>query len=350
MFATSGTTGEPKLVMHNYGFSLAHYFTGLWYGVKKGEKHLTISDSGWAMASWSMPAILLHQGTIYVNDYDRFDAEKLLKAIDEENVKTLCVPRSMLKLFMSYLEENDNFIKGKLDNIASAGEPLSDEDKEEVNKYFDVNLKEGYGMTEIALPLYEDGNGKKVLSPLYSNAFIDKNDNEKVGEIVIVGGKLGILMGYLDKKKKYILYRKPPVSNGKIVWHTSDMGHIDEKGNIVCDGRYGCIVKINDCLVNKNDVEKIIKTHPLVLYCSVESRKDDISGNSLIAKVELKDPNYKITAEDIKLYVKTKLQDYCRPKEVIFGEIPKTTNGKIIKENDVAAPDKCLVLCRKKAS
>ena len=344
LFATSGTTGEPKLVMHNYGFSLAHYFTGLWYGVKKGNKHLTICDSGWAMSSWSMPGVFLHQGTIYVNDFDRFDEEKILNAIKEENIKSLCAPRTMLKKFTNYLEKNDNNMEGQLESIASAGEPLSDDDKELVKSFFGIYLKEGYGMTEVALPLYEDGSGKKVISPLYSNVRIDKKNNEKVGEIIVEGGKLGLLMGYLDKKKKYVLYRKPPIKKGKVIWHTSDMGHIDEKGNIICDGRYGCIVKINDCLVNKNDVEKIIKTHPLVSDCVVESKKDDVSGNILIAKVELKDPNSVITKEEIKMYVKSKLQDYCRPKNVEFTILPRSNSGKVIKEYEEPVPDKCLVV------
>ena len=344
LFSTSGTTGKPKLVMHNYGFSLAHYYTGLWYGVKKGQKHLTVSDSGWAMSSWSMAAVLLHQGTIYVNDYDRFNSEDLLNNMINDDVKTLCAPRSILMMFIEYLDNHENNIKGKLTSIASAGELLTEYDKKTVKDYFDAPVKEGYGMTEIALPLYEDELGNKVTSPLYNKVFIDKKGKEKTGEIIVFGRKIGLLIGYLDKKKKYMLYRKPPVSKGIIIWHTSDMAHDNDKGDIICDGRYGNVVKINDCLVNKTEVEQIIKMHPLVFDCIVESKNDEISGNTLTSFIELKETKDKVTDADIKSFVKTKLPDYCRPKDIVFKKLERTPGGKVIRNDVVEPPSKCLRL------
>ncbi|MBR5370174.1 MAG: AMP-binding protein [Bacilli bacterium] len=347
LFSTSGTTGEPKLVMHNYGFSLAHFFTGLWYGVEKGKKHYTIADSGWGMGTWNMCAVLLHQGIIYNNDFDRFNPEYVLNCIDEENVNSLCAPRAILVPLFNYLDTHTT-TKPKLKTISSAGEKVDLETKKRCMKHFGVYPREGYGMTEIVLPLYEDDYGRKV-TPLYSNVIVEKVPGLENGEIVVNGGKIGLLMGYLDKlnntDEHYILYHRPPIDCNGIVWHTGDAGYKDSTGNVFCDGRLGNTVKVNDCLVNKSEVENVIKTHPYVYDCVVESKSDPVSGNVLYAYVELK-RGVVLDEDMIKQYVKTKLPNYCRPKHVVFKKLDRTCNGKLKRTDLVQAPDKKLVLIR----
>ena len=158
-------------------------------------------------------------------------------------------------------------------------------------------------------------------------------------------------MGYLDKLKNnlenYILFRRPPVEYGSVLWHTGDAGTKDREGNVYCDGRLGNTVKVNDCLVNKSEVEMVIKSHPYVYDCMVGSNYDSVSGNALYAIVELKE-GYNLTANEVKQYVKTKLPDYCRPKIVEFKELERTCNGKLKRCDKVEAPDKHLVLCNNK--
>lgn len=347
LFSTSGTTGEPKLVMHNYGFALSHFFTGVWYGVKKGEKHYTIADSGWGMATWNMCSVLLHQGILYMNDFDRFNPEYVLRCIEKEKILSLCAPRSILVPLLNYMEDNNLQVSLNLQSISSAGEAVDNETKKRCLKHFNVSPKEGYGMTEVTLPLYESDNGKRVVSPLYKEVDVEHVEGLENGEIVVKGGKLGLLMGYLDKyansNEHLLLYRKPPVGCLGTVWHTGDAGYIDNLGNVHCDGRLGNTVKSNDCLVNKSDVECAIKTHPFVYDCVVESVPDPISGNVLYAYVELKD-GYTLLEEDIKQYVKTKMPDYCRPKYVIFKKLERTCNGKLKRKDTITPPDKKLVL------
>jgi acetyl-CoA synthetase len=347
LFSTSGTTGEPKLVMHNYGFSLAHFFTGLWYGVEKCKKHYTIADSGWGMGTWNMCAVLLHQGVIYMNDFDRFNPEYVLNCMREENINSLCAPRAILVPLFNYLDTH-TIEKPKLKTISSAGEKVDMETKKRCMNHFGVYPREGYGMTEIVLPLYEDDCGRKV-TPLYSNVAVENVPGLENGEIVINGGKIGLLMGYLDKlnntDEHYILYHRPPVDCNGIIWHTGDAGYKDKRGNIFCDGRLGNTVKVNDCLVNKSDVENVIKTHPYVYDCVVESKSDPVSGNSLYAFVELK-KGFVLSEDVIKQYVKTKMPNYCRPKQVIFKKLDRTCNGKLKRTDLVQAPDKKLVLIR----
>lgn len=348
LFSTSGTTGEPKLVMHNYGFSLAHFFTGLWYGVKKGKMHYTIADSGWGMGTWNMCAVLLHQGIIYMNDFDRFDPKYVLNCIDDENINSLCAPRAILVPLLNYLDANPGTLKSNLETISSAGEKVDDETKQRCMMRFGVFPREGYGMTEIVLPLYEEDYKRKI-TPLYSDVIVENVSGLENGEIVVTGGKIGLLMGYLDKlnndNEHYILYHRPPVCDGRIIWHTGDAGYKDERGNVYCDGRLGNTVKVNDCLVNKSEVENVIKTYIGVYDCVVESRSDSISGNVLYAYVELKD-GYVLSEEMIKQYVKTKLPNYCRPKYVVFKKLDRTCNGKLKRNDLVQAPDKKLVLIR----
>lgn len=347
LFSTSGTTGEPKLVMHNYGFALSHFYTGLWYGVKKNKKHYTIADSGWGMAAWNMCAVLLHQGTIYINDFDRFNPEYILNCMNKENINSLCAPRSILVPLFNYLDDNTNALKPNLETVSSAGESVDEDTKKRCLKYFNVIPREGYGMTEVVLPIYEENNGKRKVSSLYDDVSIEEVPGLANGEIIVRGGKLGLLMGYLDKlvngKKHFALYRKPPVSSSSIVWHTGDAGYIDKKGNVFCDGRLGNTVKVNDCLVNKLVVENVIKSHPNVYDCVVESKPDKVSGNVLYAYIEL-NSGKTLDENEIKQFVKTKLPDYCRPKNVIFKKLDRTSNGKLRRYDGVKAPDKHLVL------
>lgn len=347
LFSTSGTTGEPKIVMHNYGFALSHFYTGLWYGVKKSKKHYTIADSGWGMATWNMCAVLLHQGIIYINDFDRFNPEYILKCMKMENINSLCAPRSILVPLINYLDDNAYALKPKLETISSAGESVDVDTKIRCYKHFNVVPKEGYGMTEVVLPIYEENNGKRKISPLYDDVSVEEIPGLENGEIIIKGGKIGLLMGYLDKhinnNEHFVLYRKPPIQANVAVWHTGDAGYLDKEGNIFCDGRLGNTVKVNDCLVNKLVVESVIKSHPFVNDCVVESQTDKVSGNVLYAYVEIKD-GYTIDEYMIKQLVKSKLPDYCRPKYVEFKKLERTSNGKLKRHDNVDVPNKQLVL------
>lgn len=346
LFSTSGTTGEPKLVMHNYGFSLSHYFTGLWYGVEKGKKHYTMADSGWGMGTWNMCAVLLHQGTAYINDYDRFNPEYVLDCMRKENVNSLCAPRSILVPLCNYLELHPSCIKPVLKTLSSAGEAVDTEVKGRCKTFLNVYPREGYGMTEVTLPFYDMDNGKRVLSPLYSDVSVEDIPGLPNGEIVIKGGNIGLLMGYLDKlvntDEHFILSRRLPTdSKCQFVWHTGDSGSVDNLGNVYCDGRLGNTVKVNDCLVNKSVVENLIKKHPYVLDCVVGSCSDPVSGNYLYAYVELKD-GCSMSAKEVQQFVKMNLPNYCRPKVIEFKKLDRTCNGKLRRTDTVEAPNKKL--------
>ena len=184
------------------------------------------------------------------------------------------------------------------------------------------------------------------MSHIYESVCVENVPGLENGEIVVKGGRIGLLMGYLDElvnsNKHYVLSRRLPTdSKSCLVWHTGDAGSIDREGNVYCDGRLGNTVKVNDCLVNKSDVEAVIKRHPSVYDCVVGSEKDPVSGNYLYAYVELKE-GYSLTPEEVKQYVKTKLPDYCRPKVVEFRVLDRTCNGKLKRTDTVVAPNKKL--------
>lgn len=352
LFSTSGTTGEPKLPMHNYDFALANYITGLWYGLKKGQKHLTITDSGWAMSSWNMAANLLHQSTLYVEDYNRFNEEELLTNMNKENIKTLCAPRSILIRLIKYLKEHPSFERPKLKTISSAGEKVDDDLRKEVMEVFKLPIKEGYGMTEVVLAFYQEQNGRQSRNPYYKEISIEQLPDTPLGQIVIKTkkGTIGLTRGYLKQNiGNYVLYQGPPKKKGHAIFKTGDGGYVDDSGQIYCEDRLGNTDKVNDCLVNKSDVERTIKKLPFVSECLVESEKDPISGCVLTASIELTDEyvNYP-DLEDLKRkvieFVKTKMNDYCRPKYVVFKKLERTCNGKLKRQNIVAPPDKKLVM------
>ena len=332
LFSTSGTTGEPKVVMHNYSFALSHFITGQWYGVEKGKKHYTLSGSGWGMGTWNMCAVLLHQGTAYINDYDRFNAADVINKIRDEKISTLCAPRATLVRLFDYLEHDNKKEKLKLKSVSSAGEVVDDVTREKCLEHFGVYPSEGYGMTELSLAYYDKAEGTRVNSPLYSEIKLEKDPKYEGKEIVIKGGRIGLFAGYLDylKDSKCVL-RRPQINKGEFIWHTGDEGHLDDLGNVHCDGRMGNTVKVNDKLVNMGEVEAVLLSHESVKKCVVSSRKHEKDGAEIVARVELND-NCNLDDDEMKRelqsYVKGILPNHYRPKTIIFGELAETCSGK----------------------
>ena len=335
LFATSGTTGEPKIVMHNYAFALSHFFTGLWYGVEEGKKHYTIADSGWGMGTWNMCAVLLHRGIAYVNDYDRFNPEMLIKCMDKEEINSLCAPPSILNLLLMCLERNSDLSKLNLKVISSAGEPVDSRLKKRCIEQFGIVPREGYGMTELSLAFTIDEEGKQRFSPLYDHIVLERINSQEKQIVVTSSGNIGICTGYLKKLLKeggetLALCWKPPEENRKTVWRTGDVGNFDD-GKVLCRGRAGSTVKINDQLVNMREVEKIIEEFKGVSACLVECVEDDENRNCLVATIELEagyEPTESIVAE-IQAFVKNNAPEYYRPKMVDIRRIPRTTSGKV---------------------
>lgn len=330
IYSTSGTTGHAKLVAHNYGFPLAHIITGRdWYGVDKNSLHYTPADSGWAMSSWNMFAIWMNQGAMFMMDYDRFDAEVLLESFSKYNITSICAPRVMWRLMLKAGMNNYDF--SSLQKISSAGEEIDPDTREKVEQFTGLNINEGYGMTEVALAVYESGNDTNY-SNLYKRVFLKKLKSG-IGGITIKGGKLnnlGMFLGYVERvgsgNRLVLKKRQNP-------FETGDIGCIRE-GKFKCLGRANATIKTNDCLVPLSEVESVLMRSDCVKECLVYVDEDQISGTKLKAKIVLEDgyePSDELAQFLIK-FVGNTIEPYKKPKEIEFcDELPKTNNGKTIR-------------------
>ncbi|MBR7179282.1 MAG: AMP-binding protein, partial [Oscillospiraceae bacterium] len=99
MLFTSGTTGYPKMAMHSYKYALGHYVTAkYWHMCESDGLHFTISETGWGKALWGkLYGQWLCEGAVFVYDFDRFDAEKILPMFAKYNITTFCAPPTMYR-------------------------------------------------------------------------------------------------------------------------------------------------------------------------------------------------------------------------------------------------------------
>jgi len=125
MFFTSGTTGYPKIAMHSHKYALGHFITArYWHNVDPNGIHFTISDTGWGKALWGkLYGQWLSETCIFVYDFDRFDANKILPMFKKYNITTFCAPPTMYRFFIK--EDLSKFDLSSIKYATVAGEALN---------------------------------------------------------------------------------------------------------------------------------------------------------------------------------------------------------------------------------
>ena len=354
-YFTSGTSGAPKAVIHDFSYPIAHIYTAkCWHGVEYDGLHLTVADSGWAKSAWGKLYGQWFIGTaIMVYDYEQFYAADLLKLIAEEKICTFCAPPTIYKYLI--LEDISRYDLSNLKNATTAGEPMPEEVAE---KFFDmtgIRIREGFGQTETALQICT-AVGKEqikgsigVSSPLYKVTLVDE-DNKPVaageeGEIVIIpeGDKrpIGIFKGYLGDEALY----KEVWRGG--VYHTKDKAIMDESGHFFFLGRNDDVIKSSGYRIGPSEVEDVIMCHPAVFECAVTGFPSKNRGAVVKASIILKDgveDTGKLGTE-IQEFVKKRVAIYKYPRIIKFvDELPRTSSGKIsrarIRQADIARLNK----------
>ena len=354
-YFTSGTSGAPKAVIHDFSYPIAHIYTAkCWHGVEYDGLHLTVADSGWAKSAWGKLYGQWFIGTaIMVYDYEQFYAADLLKLIAEEKICTFCAPPTIYKYLI--LEDISRYDLSNLKNATTAGEPMPEEVAE---KFFDmtgIRIREGFGQTETALQICT-AVGKEqikgsigVSSPLYKVTLVDE-DNKPVaageeGEIVIIpeGDKrpIGIFKGYLGDEALY----KEVWRGG--VYHTKDKAIMYESGHFFFLGRNDDVIKSSGYRIGPSEVEDVIMCHPAVFECAVTGFPSKNRGAVVKASIILKDgveDTGKLGTE-IQEFVKKRVAIYKYPRIIKFvDELPRTSSGKIsrarIRQADIARLNK----------
>jgi len=339
MYFTSGTTGYPKLTVHNHTYPLGHYHTAkYWHCSRPGDVHLTISDTGWAKSFWGkLYGEWMCESTIFVYDLQKFDAAEILSMFKKYKIATFCAPPTMLRLMIK--EDLSDYDLSSLRHMVTAGEALNPEVFNKFQEKTGIKIMEGFGQTETTLMIANlAGEGYKVGSmgkpvPLYDIALLDADGNEvgagASGEVCIridKGRPCGLFTGYYndDEANKRVL-RGNYYCTGDIAWR-------DEDGFLWYVSRIDDVIKSSGYRIGPFEIESVIMELPYVLECGVSAEPDPERGQVVKASVVLtKDtkPSDKLKKE-IQDYVKQKTAPYKYPRIVVFkDELPKTISGKI---------------------
>lgn len=346
LFFTSGTTSQPKLVMHNHIYPVGHLTTMYWINLQKGDIHLNISAPGWAKYAWSsFFAPWNAEATILSLYYSQFDAKFVLKMVEKYKATTLCAPFSVLKLLTL---ENLNDYNFSLREIVSAGEPLAPAVVKTIEDAVKVEIREGYGQTETTLLIANFKGEKRILgslgkpAPGYEikllNDTLEEVKQGEDGEICVKTypfRPLGLLAKYDDEEKNKEMF--------KGCWYkTSDSAYQDKEGYFYFVGRTDDVFKSLDYRISPFEVESEIAVHSAVLEIAVVPTIDHRDRIVPKAFIVLK-PDYqptKETALDIFRFIRNKMAPYKRPRSIEFmKEFPKTVSAKVMRK-DLKAYDK----------
>jgi acetyl-CoA synthetase len=348
LYFTSGTTGMPKMVQHNFAYPLGHIITArYWQNVREDGLHLTVADTGWAKAAWGkIYGQWLSGAAVFVYDYDKFVPRNLLEVISKHGVTSFCAPPTIFRYLIK--EDLSKYDFSKLEYCVVAGEPLNPEVYNQFLKLTGIRLMEGYGQTETIVqiatfPWMEPRPGSMGKpSPYYDIDLVnDKRASCQVGEqgqIVIKTDKrkpIGMFDGY---------YRDPDLT--KSVWHdgiyyTGDMAWRDEDGYFWFVGRADDLIKSSGYRIGPFEVESALLEHPGVLECAITAVPDLDRGQIVKATIVLT-KNYQpgeALVVELQEHVKKVTAPYKYPRIIEFvNELPKTISGKIrrveIRESD----------------
>ena len=342
MYFTSGTTGYPKLAAHNFKYPLGHFITAkYWHRVNPEGLHFTISDTGWAKAMWGkLYGQWLCEAAVFVYDFDRFDAEKILPMFAKYNITTFCAPPTMYRMLAK--QDLSRFDLRSIQHASTAGEALNPEVYRQFQKATGLSIMEGFGQTESTMIIGNiNGDSHKLGSmgkpvPLYDVHLLDPDGKEvdtgESGEICInisKGLPCGLSYGYDGSPE----ITAETWRDG--FYHTGDVAWKDEDGFFWYVGRADDVIKSSGYRIGPFEIESTIMELPYVLECGVSAAPDEVRGQVVKASIVLVNGTEGTDElkKEIQDYVKKRTAPYKYPRIVEFKtELPKTVSGKIIRK------------------
>ena len=335
---TSGTTGNPKGVVHTHGWAFAHLRTAAknWLSIKEEDVVWATAGPGWQKWVWSPFLSVLGSGATGLIYHGKFNPEKYLQLLDSYGVNVLCCTPTEYRL-MAKVENLENYSLSTLHSAVSAGEPLNREVIETFEKYFKVQVRDGYGQTENTLlvgvmkgmEIKPGSMGKPT--PGNDVKIIDDEGNVcKVGEVgdIAVHRETPALFKeyYKDLERTAMQFRGD-------YYVTGDRAKLDEDGYFWFEGRSDDIIISSGYTIGPFEVEDALVKHPYVKECAVVASPNEVRGNIVKAYVVLRNPSLADQPEIYKTlqdHVKDLTAPYKYPREIEFVEdLPKTTSGKI---------------------
>lgn len=350
MYFTSGTSGEPKMVAHDFLYALGHITTGVyWHNLQEDSIHLTVADTGWGKAVWGKLYGQWFAGAVvFVYDHEKFNAPSLMRQMEKYHITSFCAPPTVYRFMIR--EDFSKYDLSTLRYCTTAGEALNPAVYQKFFQLTGIQLMEGFGQTETTMTLGtfpwqtpKPGSMGKP-NPQYDVQLLRSDDTQcedgEKGEICIYIGNnkpIGLFKGYYrDQNLTLKIWHHG-------YYHTGDMAWRDQDGYYWFVGRSDDVIKSSGYRIGPFEVESALMTHPAVVECAITGVPDDIRGMVVKATVVLAD-EWKSKADDtlikeLQNHVKHETAPYKYPRVIEFvDELPKTISGKIrrveIREKD----------------
>ncbi|MGW2188678.1 AMP-binding protein [Streptomyces sp. NPDC001719] len=334
LYFTSGTTARPKLVEHSHiSYPIGHLSTMYWIGLRPGDVHLNISSPGWAKHAWSnLFAPWNAEATVFVHNYTRFDAARLMAEMDRCEVTSFCAPPTVWRML---IQADLRALRTPPREVVAAGEPLNPEVIETVRRAWGVTIRDGFGQTETSVQVANPPG--QVLktgsmgrpSPGFTVVLLDPTTGLPAdeGEIALDLGErpVGLMTGYAGDPE-----RTAEVMGGGY-YRTGDIGTRDADGYITYVGRGDDVFKSSDYKVSPFELESALLEHEAVVEAAVVPAPDPLRLAVPKAYIVLAagwEPGPG-TAKALFAHSRATLAPYKRVRRLEFAELPKTVSGKI---------------------
>ena len=351
MYFTSGTTGEPKMVAHDFTYPLGHITTGsFWHNLHENSLHLTIADTGWGKAVWGkLYGQMIAGANIFVYDHEKFTPADILQKIQDCKITSLCAPPTIYRFLIK--EDISKYDLSSLEYCTTAGEALNYSVYETFLKITGIRLMEGFGQTETTLtlatfPWMQPKPGSMgVPNPQYDIDLLTPDgrsaEDGEQGQIVVRthnGKPLGLFKEYYrDAERTEDAWHDD-------IYYTGDVAWRDEDGYFWFVGRADDVIKSSGYRIGPFEVESALMTHPAVVECAITGVPDEIRGQVVKATIILAN-DYKgkegpELIKELQDHVKRVTAPYKYPRVIEFvDELPKTISGKI-RRVEIRAKDK----------
>ena len=341
MYFTSGTTGEPKMVAHDFTYPLGHLTTGaFWHNLHENSLHLTIADTGWGKAAWGkLYGQMISGANIFVYDHEKFTPADILQKIQDCKITSLCAPPTIFRFLIK--EDISKYDLSSLEYCTTAGEALNYSVYETFLKITGIRLMEGFGQTETTMtlgtfPWMEPKPGSMgVPNPQYEIDLLTPDgrsaEDGEQGQIVIRthnGKPLGLFKGYYrDEERTADAWHDD-------VYYTGDVAWRDEDGYYWFVGRADDVIKSSGYRIGPFEVESALMTHPAVVECAITGVPDEVRGQvvkaTIILSKDYKGQEGPELIKELQDHVKKVTAPYKYPRVIEFvEELPKTISGKI---------------------
>ena len=342
IYFTSGTSGNPKMVAHDFTYPLGHIVTGsYWHNLNEDSLHLTVADTGWGKAVWGkLYGQMIAGASIFVYDHEKFTPADMLKMIETYRITSFCAPPTIFRFMIR--EDLRKYDLSSLKWATIAGEALNPSVYQEFYELTGIKLREGFGQTEttctvLTTPWMEPKPGSMGKpNPAY-NVDIVMGDGRSAevgeqGEIIIRIAEnqkpYGLFLGYYRDEAR----TKEAYHDG--IYHTGDVAWKDEDGYFWFVGRNDDVIKSSGYRIGPFEVESALMSHDAVVECAITAVPDPIRGQVVKATIVLaasyKDQAGEALIKELQDYVKRITAPYKYPRIIEFvEELPKTISGKI---------------------